>query len=134
MIVLGKQAGQDQSHGWWQRVLVASLAIGMLLTTALTAATKAERRQQAEQLVKQALHNEVYGGLTERSQLLKSARQIDAQYAPAQWHQGCVQYQKQWVDAEQLPALLKEDPFTGPHLEAGRIILGDAPGLGVDRA
>ena len=31
-------------------------------------------------------------------------------------------------------ALLKEDPFTGPHLEAGRIILGDAPGLGVDRA
>ena len=31
-------------------------------------------------------------------------------------------------------ALLKEDPFTGPHLEAGRIVLSDAPGLGVDRA
>ena len=59
MIVLGKQARQDQSHSWWQRVLVASLAIGMMLTTALTAATKSERRQQAEQLVKQALHNEV---------------------------------------------------------------------------
>ena len=117
MIVLGKQTGQDQSHGWWQRVLVASLAIIMMLTTALTAATKAERRQQAEQLVKQALHNEVYGGLTERSQLLKSARQIDAEYAPAQWHQGCVQYQKQWIDAEQLPALLKEDPRIALYIE-----------------
>lgn len=31
-------------------------------------------------------------------------------------------------------ALLKKDPFTGPHLEGGRIVLGDGPGLGVDRA
>jgi L-alanine-DL-glutamate epimerase-like enolase superfamily enzyme len=28
-------------------------------------------------------------------------------------------------------ALLKDDPFQGPHLEAGRIVLGDEPGLGV---
>jgi len=31
-------------------------------------------------------------------------------------------------------ALLKDDPFTGPHLDAGRIVLGDAPGLGVSLA
>lgn len=31
-------------------------------------------------------------------------------------------------------ALLKSDPFTGPHLEGGRIVLGDEPGLGVARA
>ena len=31
-------------------------------------------------------------------------------------------------------ALLKSDPFEGPHLDAGRIVLGDAPGLGVTRA
>jgi len=31
-------------------------------------------------------------------------------------------------------ALLKEDPFQGPHLDGGRIILGDAPGLGVELA
>ena len=110
MTLLGKRAGQDQSPISWQQIVLASLAIAMLLTSGLTAATKAERRQQATQLVKQALHNEVYGGLSERAELLKSARQIDDQYAPAQWHQGCVQYQKQWVDAEQLPALLKEDP------------------------
>ena len=28
-------------------------------------------------------------------------------------------------------ALLKSDPFHGPHLEGSRIVLGDAPGLGV---
>jgi len=31
-------------------------------------------------------------------------------------------------------ALLRSDPFDGPHLEAGRIVLGDAPGLGVTLA
>lgn len=31
-------------------------------------------------------------------------------------------------------ALLREDPFRGPHLEDGRIVLGDEPGLGVWRA
>ncbi len=31
-------------------------------------------------------------------------------------------------------ALLKDDPFRGPHLEAGRIVLGDGPGLGVELA
>jgi L-alanine-DL-glutamate epimerase-like enolase superfamily enzyme len=31
-------------------------------------------------------------------------------------------------------ALLRDDPFTGPHLEAGRIVLGDGPGLGVELA
>jgi L-alanine-DL-glutamate epimerase-like enolase superfamily enzyme len=30
-------------------------------------------------------------------------------------------------------ALLRSDPFCGPHLEAGRIVLPDAPGLGVTR-
>lgn len=31
-------------------------------------------------------------------------------------------------------ALLRDDPFTGPHLEAGRIVPGDGPGLGVELA
>ncbi len=31
-------------------------------------------------------------------------------------------------------ALLASDPFRGPHLEGGRIVLGDAPGWGVERA
>jgi L-alanine-DL-glutamate epimerase-like enolase superfamily enzyme len=31
-------------------------------------------------------------------------------------------------------ALLKSDPFRGPHLDAGRIVLGEEPGLGVSRA
>ena len=31
-------------------------------------------------------------------------------------------------------ALLRTDPFTGPHLEEGRIVLPDRPGLGVERA
>ena len=31
-------------------------------------------------------------------------------------------------------ALLKTDPFVGPHLDGGRIVLGDEPGLGVRTA
>ncbi len=31
-------------------------------------------------------------------------------------------------------ALLREDPFAGPALEAGRIVLSEAPGLGVRRS
>ncbi len=31
-------------------------------------------------------------------------------------------------------ALLGEDPFRGPHLERGRIVVGEEPGLGVGRA
>jgi L-alanine-DL-glutamate epimerase-like enolase superfamily enzyme len=30
-------------------------------------------------------------------------------------------------------ALLRDDPFEGPAMQAGRILLGDAPGLGVSR-
>ena len=31
-------------------------------------------------------------------------------------------------------ALLKDDPFRGPHLDGPRITLGEEPGLGVYRA
>jgi L-alanine-DL-glutamate epimerase-like enolase superfamily enzyme len=31
-------------------------------------------------------------------------------------------------------ALIKDDPFRGPHLDAGRIVLGDEAGLGVERS
>jgi L-alanine-DL-glutamate epimerase-like enolase superfamily enzyme len=31
-------------------------------------------------------------------------------------------------------ALLGDDPFVGPHLERGRIVVGDEPGLGVSKA
>ena len=30
-------------------------------------------------------------------------------------------------------ALLRDDPFTGPSIPDGRVMLGDAPGLGVRR-
>ena len=101
---------QDQRHLTLARTALAMLAITMMFTSSLLAATKAERREQAEQLVKQALHNEVYGGLSERAELLQAAGKIDADYAPVQWHQGAVKYQKEWVDANQLPTLLKENP------------------------
>ncbi|MCP3696858.1 MAG: hypothetical protein GY917_31970, partial [Planctomycetaceae bacterium] len=107
---------------------LTTLAITMMFSSTLLAATKAERRQQAEQLVKQALHNEVYGGLSERAQLLQAAGKIDAEYAPVQWHQGAVRYQKQWVNANQLPTLLKENPTIGLYAkertQAGDTIQG----------
>ena len=93
MKLFGKPADQNPSHANWQQIALSSLSIILLFTSGLIAATKAERRQQATKLVKQALHNEIYGGLNERAELLKAAQQIDTQYAPAQWHQGCVQYQ-----------------------------------------
>lgn len=38
-----------------------------------------------------------------------------------------------WVDLDG-PALLADDPFRGPALEEGRILLGDEPGLGVRKS
>jgi len=110
MTFLRQQAKRNPAPVRERKIGLASLVIMLLFTGGLLAATKAERRQQATELVKQALHNEIYGGLEERARLLKAAGQIDTQYAPAQWHQGCVQYQKEWVDAKQLPELLKKDP------------------------
>lgn len=37
-----------------------------------------------------------------------------------------------WADLDGA-ALLREDPFRGPRLESGRIVLEDRPGLGVER-
>lgn len=36
-----------------------------------------------------------------------------------------------WADLDGA-ALLADDPFRGPHLEGGRIVLGEEPGLGVE--
>ena len=117
MLLLHRHPASNQALTALPRIVLASLAVSMLFSAPLLAAKKSQRRQQAEQLVKQALHNEVYGSLSERSQLLQSAQQIDDQYAPAHWHQGCVKFDKKWIAAETIPALLKEDPRIALYLQ-----------------
>jgi hypothetical protein len=53
-------------------------------------------------LVKEALHREIYGLGSERQQLLTAALRKDANYGPAQWQQGFIQSGGQWVDIERL--------------------------------
>jgi hypothetical protein len=70
------------------------------------AATKAERLRAAEALTREALHREIYGLDEERERLLEEASGMLSDFEPAKWHQGMVQYNRQWINAEELPAHL----------------------------
>lgn len=73
------------------------------------AATKAEKRRQAEQLVAEALHREVYGLTHERDKLLEEAARTAPDFAPAYWHRGFVRKGNQWIKADEAPRLAEED-------------------------
>ena len=67
----------------------------------------------AGDLVKEALHREIYGLPGEREQLLAAASRKDSDYGPAQWHRGFVKSGGEWVDIEAIaregePELMKE--------------------------
>jgi len=64
----------------------------------------------AEQLVKEALHREVYGMQQDRDRLLSAALQRDPDHAPARWHQGFVSYRGNWTLANAIPELLSKKP------------------------
>jgi len=76
---------------------VAFLAFVILASAAWRSASAADseplaaRQLRAQTLIREALQREVYGALTERSELLEQAEQADVVSRPARWHQGLVQ-------------------------------------------
>ena len=90
----------------WGGAIAAILVVN---SCTLFAAGKAERTRSAEQLVREALHREIYGQDQERRQLLQQALEQSPDYAPAKWAQGYVRYQNRWIKAEELQQIRNED-------------------------
>jgi len=108
-----------------QRLVVWGIVASFLsgVTAEGVAATKAEKRRQAEQLVSEALVREVYGAVDERQALLEQAAAIAPDYAPAFWHRGYVRQGNQWVKAEDVTRLAEEDR----RLETYRRVRNEKP-------
>ena len=92
-----------------QRLLVAVLLALSAVATDVTAATKAERAQAADQLIQEALHREIYGLNLERRQLLNEAIRQQPDHESAHWHSGKVWLNHQWVAVRNVPAMLQRD-------------------------
>ncbi len=91
--------------------VVTAACVAVLLTSAVVfAATKAEKAKTAENLVKEALHREVFGMAAEREQLLKQATDTVPEFAPAMWHLGYVKHKNEWIKAADLPQIYNDDP------------------------
>ncbi len=92
------------------RTFVLAFLVMVASSTALLAATKAERQKAAEALVKEALQREVYGMTAERKQLLEQASKTAPDYAPAMWHRGYVRHKNEWIKAEDFAQISSDDP------------------------
>ncbi len=110
-----------RAWAWGCRVVLGVCAAMTVSSGWLAAATKAEKTKAAEQLVKEALHREIYGQAGARGQLLDAALQQLPEFEPAMWHRGFVRYQNKWIKAEDLPAAAAQDP----RLVAYQKIRGD---------
>lgn len=90
-------------------LLLGGFAV-VLAATSATAATPAQKKKEAaEDLVREALHREIYGLADERAELLEKATQLDPDLEAAMWHQGYVRVGREWVKAEKAEAMLAQD-------------------------
>jgi hypothetical protein len=109
----------------FQRILWCGIVAGFAAGVAAEsiAATKAEKRRQAEQLVSEALYREVYGLEEEREKLLEQAAAAAPDFAPAFWHRGYVRSGNEWIKAEDAARVMKDDS----RLEAYQHIRDEKP-------
>jgi len=84
-------------------LLIASIAI-------VSAESAASDREDAEQLVAEALHREIYGLQADRDRLLAKATVVDPNYAPARWHQGFVRVGDGWSHVYDAQAVIGTSP------------------------
>ena len=93
------------------RNLILGAVCAMMAVSAVwvEAATKSEKRKAAEELVKEALHREIYGETNEREELLDKAAKESPNYAPAMWHRGFVKHNNKWLKANEFSQLSNED-------------------------
>jgi hypothetical protein len=90
--------------------LFGAFVVVSLDTGASEAANKADRKQAADELVREALHREIYGANDERSRLLDAARRQLPEHAPAMWHTGHVRLGNAWVNIDHVPQRATSDP------------------------
>jgi tetratricopeptide (TPR) repeat protein len=64
---------------------------------------------KAASLVKDALYYEISGEIESRNQLLQNARSLDADFAPALWHSGKIEFDTQWLSIEDVIPLAQND-------------------------
>lgn len=69
-----------------------------IFSSACWGATTAERAEAARELVREALHREIYGLGAERDQLLTKAIELDPNCRSARWHRGYVRHGSQWLE------------------------------------
>ncbi len=89
-------------------LVVISITLALSLATSKAVAeTKAEKFQAAVDLVKEALHREVYGQTDDRQQLLADALAKSPDLEAAHWHLGQVNEKGKWVDFQEAADLLQ---------------------------
>jgi hypothetical protein len=82
-----------------------ALAGCLALLLAALAAPQGRCTETAEELVREALHREIYGAAQERNALLAKAAELSPAFAPAMWHRGYVNVAGKWIEAARpLPA------------------------------
>ncbi len=101
----------------WKLLAGLGCVVALLGTVGVWAATKAEKKQAAETLVKEALHREIYGLNAERDRLLDEAAENVPDFEPAMWHRGYVKYKNEWVKAVDLPQIAADDPRMKVYLK-----------------
>lgn len=88
-------------------VLIGALA--WAFTQPAVAESRAEAKARAEELVREALHREIYGQQRERNALLREAAELDPRSSAARWHLGEIRFQRQWLSAEDLAQAAEQD-------------------------
>ena len=73
-----------------------------VVVASASSTARAEKRIASEQLVREALHHELYGRSDERADLLARSIELTPDYAPARWQSGQVLYRNEWIDAADL--------------------------------
>lgn len=84
---------------------VCLMVAGVVLLTnggTVRSAPKESQQQDAEGVVKEALHRELYGLQSDRQRLLDEAARISPEYGPAQWHRGFVRMGTEWRAVDSL--------------------------------
>ena len=90
--------------------IMALCGLAVLVQVA-AADTRAQKRQQADGLVCEALQREMYGLLDERQRLLDEALALEPDHAMARWQSGQIGQPGQWSSADEMqemPRLKKE--------------------------
>lgn len=111
-----------------QRSTLALLAVALLPAAFARAETKAERFQAASDLVKEALHLEVYGESHDRETLLRQALSEAPNLETAHWHLGHVKVRGKWVAFDEAAEAVKENRLLAEYRHRRKAIADDAEG------